>query len=456
MLSDLGLIHMNGRVYDPVLGRFLSSDSVVQDAGDSQAYNRFSYCGNNPVNAIDPSGHSWFSRALKFLRKATRDLLIGPLPQLNPLAGPINRLYQWGESHQQELEIAAIIIISIYTAGAASSFLYVGGTTAGVGGATTTVAASGILANCGLPAMVCSGLAGAAGGAVGGFVSGVGLESMNGGSIGQDLEAGLKGAEYGAISGGISGGISGLNSQFPDLNNLTPRALVSPFSDVGGKLMDGTTLSGAEWDGTDIEIIAGKGLEGAITAKLENQNVRAGFWGGIDSSLGGLAPEFGDVVSDDLAKGVLGGLSSMNMKGEGFGNGFWNAEAKAAGGQLVDKYDVINGKTSPWLKAVYGSVASGMEGGLKSKLGGTAVSLGFRTALYTSLVSSGINKLDSSFKVQSRDKFGDSSGPVGKGYALVQPKTTTNKHTHKTTTSIPLTSVNGGTWLDGANWAQLY
>jgi RHS repeat-associated protein len=64
MLSDLGLIHMNGRVYDPVLGRFLSADSVVQDPSDSQAYNRYSYCSNNPVNAIDPSGHSWLSNAL--------------------------------------------------------------------------------------------------------------------------------------------------------------------------------------------------------------------------------------------------------------------------------------------------------------------------------------------------------------------------------------------------------
>jgi RHS repeat-associated protein len=67
MLSDLGLIHMNGRVYDPVLGRFLSADSVVQAPGDSQAYNRYSYCSNNPVNAIDPSGHSWFSKLFKNL-----------------------------------------------------------------------------------------------------------------------------------------------------------------------------------------------------------------------------------------------------------------------------------------------------------------------------------------------------------------------------------------------------
>ena len=60
-LDDLGLIHMNGRVYDPLLGRFLSCDPLVQDSGDSQSYNRYSYCANNPVNYSDPSGYSFIS-----------------------------------------------------------------------------------------------------------------------------------------------------------------------------------------------------------------------------------------------------------------------------------------------------------------------------------------------------------------------------------------------------------
>ncbi len=58
MLDDFGLIHMNGRVYDPVLGRFLSADPYVQAPGNSQSYNRYSYCANNPLNATDPTGYS--------------------------------------------------------------------------------------------------------------------------------------------------------------------------------------------------------------------------------------------------------------------------------------------------------------------------------------------------------------------------------------------------------------
>jgi RHS repeat-associated protein len=59
-LYDFGLIHMNGRVFDPVLARFLSADSYVQDVGNSQCHNRYSYCVNNPLNHIDPGGEVWW------------------------------------------------------------------------------------------------------------------------------------------------------------------------------------------------------------------------------------------------------------------------------------------------------------------------------------------------------------------------------------------------------------
>ncbi|MBT3209777.1 MAG: hypothetical protein HN704_16085 [Bacteroidetes bacterium] len=55
-LSDFGLINMNGRLYDPVLGRMLSPDNYVQMPGNSQNYNRYPYCLNNPLIYTDPSG----------------------------------------------------------------------------------------------------------------------------------------------------------------------------------------------------------------------------------------------------------------------------------------------------------------------------------------------------------------------------------------------------------------
>ncbi len=56
MLDGLGLVHMNGRIYDPLLGRFLSADIVVQAPGNLQAYNRYSYVVNNPLSLVDPTG----------------------------------------------------------------------------------------------------------------------------------------------------------------------------------------------------------------------------------------------------------------------------------------------------------------------------------------------------------------------------------------------------------------
>ena len=47
---------MNGRLYDPLLNRFLSPDSFVQMPESSQGFNRYSYCLNNPLKYTDPSG----------------------------------------------------------------------------------------------------------------------------------------------------------------------------------------------------------------------------------------------------------------------------------------------------------------------------------------------------------------------------------------------------------------
>ena len=48
-----------GRFYDPVVGRFLSPDPYVQDLGNPQNFNRYSYCLNNPLKYNDPSGEFW-------------------------------------------------------------------------------------------------------------------------------------------------------------------------------------------------------------------------------------------------------------------------------------------------------------------------------------------------------------------------------------------------------------
>ena len=55
-LDRTGLIHMNGRLYDPQLGRFLSPDPIVAAPGSSQSWNSYSYVSNSPLSFVDPGG----------------------------------------------------------------------------------------------------------------------------------------------------------------------------------------------------------------------------------------------------------------------------------------------------------------------------------------------------------------------------------------------------------------
>lgn len=56
-----GIINMNARLYDPVLGRFFSPDPQIQNPFSTQGFNRYSYCGNNPVMYVDEDGEfAWF------------------------------------------------------------------------------------------------------------------------------------------------------------------------------------------------------------------------------------------------------------------------------------------------------------------------------------------------------------------------------------------------------------
>jgi RHS repeat-associated protein len=54
--QSMGLNHMNGRVQDAILGRFLSPDPHVPDPTNAQSYNRYSYVNNNPLTQVDPTG----------------------------------------------------------------------------------------------------------------------------------------------------------------------------------------------------------------------------------------------------------------------------------------------------------------------------------------------------------------------------------------------------------------
>ena len=74
-LDAFGLINMNGRLYDPMLGRMLSPDIVVQQADYTQSYNRYSYCFNNPLRFTDPSGWVCGGYCARVLKPNTHNYL---------------------------------------------------------------------------------------------------------------------------------------------------------------------------------------------------------------------------------------------------------------------------------------------------------------------------------------------------------------------------------------------
>jgi RHS repeat-associated protein len=66
------LNHMNGRVQDPLTGRFLSADPFIPDVEDTQSWNRYSYVNNNPLSYVDPSGFflkKLFKKVVRWLKK---------------------------------------------------------------------------------------------------------------------------------------------------------------------------------------------------------------------------------------------------------------------------------------------------------------------------------------------------------------------------------------------------
>ena len=66
-LTQFSLINMNGRMYDPVAGRMLSADNYVQEPYNTQSYNRYAYCVNNPLKYTDPDGDFWLLVAAALL-----------------------------------------------------------------------------------------------------------------------------------------------------------------------------------------------------------------------------------------------------------------------------------------------------------------------------------------------------------------------------------------------------
>ena len=72
-IENTKFIHMNARIYDSKLSRFISADPIVPFPYDTQAYNRYAYVKNNPLILMDPTGHGWLSDRVKVVKKKVKE-----------------------------------------------------------------------------------------------------------------------------------------------------------------------------------------------------------------------------------------------------------------------------------------------------------------------------------------------------------------------------------------------
>jgi RHS repeat-associated protein len=255
-LDEVGAIHMNGRIYDPLIGRMMSADIMVPDAGNLQAYNRYSYVINNPLSFTDPSGFCFFCDPIRELAKTAKKLSDAFSTQDMQNAG----------------KVVVIAVATYYTGGVVAGWMGYGSMAAAitVPGATFTSALA----------------VGAASGFAAGYV-GAHLYGANGQ---QAWHAGLRGAGAGAgmalggyytaglnpvagvvIRAGVSGRISEM--QGGSFNDAFRASLLTGAAAAGYKAYVGWEAS--PMSGEDQE--PGKNdfryENGKIPADWENKNV---------------------------------------------------------------------------------------------------------------------------------------------------------------------------------------
>ena len=193
-LPWFGLINMNARLYDPVLGRFLSPDPYVQMPDFTQNFNRYSYCLNNPLKYVDKDGEFWFLPAIIafVVNYATTGITKG----------------DWGlKNIGSSLVMSAVALVSygvgmgITGALAKTAILsqsFIGGISAGVAGSVTG-AMSSLMAggNIGRGALI-----GFVSGLVGNALSGINMKSIWLEGVSNVAAGGLIGGATSLVSGG--------------------------------------------------------------------------------------------------------------------------------------------------------------------------------------------------------------------------------------------------------------
>jgi RHS repeat-associated protein len=182
--DDIGFYNYGARLYDPILGRFISPDRLVQAPENPQSLNRYSYCLNNPLIYTDPSGEFW----VEFF-------IIASIV--------VSAAYGAATAHSHGMAVWEGAFIGAVTAGLAAGIGYAGGVMAS---AWATNALTWVMDTASVAYGSAVRVVGTmAGGFVGGATSGALNAGVYGGNICQSaLYGGLIGAAFaGTIQGAV-------------------------------------------------------------------------------------------------------------------------------------------------------------------------------------------------------------------------------------------------------------
>jgi len=338
------MVDMNGRVYDPVLGRFLSADPFIQDGTNLQCYNRYSYVCNNPLSLTDPTGYFSFGHFFSSIFGGIANAVSAAASAAaNAVAHYASVSAKWCSQNWRTIAVVAVVVaVSVATAGGADAtfgqLLLSGAAVGFAAGVTSTLLNGGNIGSA-----LAAGLRGAVIGVVTAAATcGIGAIAESAGSATQS--AVVEGGVQTVGSGVVQGGASVLNGgKF--LNGFYSGAASSGFTNLTEN--QGGVLSAAIVGGTTSSLNGGKFADGAVTSAFQYMFTSVSH-GIVESArqqtLEGeqsqalrdfrLDPDAPKLASNDFMPNQIGNYGSLSLEGD-----------KLTGGG-VSYYDVVGGGVS--------------------------------------------------------------------------------------------------------------
>jgi RHS repeat-associated protein len=265
-LQDFNLIHLNGRVYDPDVGRFTSPDPLNQSALDSQLYDAYSYGRNNPLRYVDPSGFDLWGTITQPFRAAGEAIGNAATAAWHGVTHFVGEAGKWlSQNWREVLIVAAAVVVTVLTAGAAA------------------------------PALGTAILSGMAGGATAGALG----AALYGGNFSDVLAGAIKGGVIGAFSGAAFYGVGTLTQGGGLLNDV---GAVAGHGAVGGARE--AVMGGNFWQGFESGALTKTStfLVPSFDSTALN-TARAAVVGGATAAIGG----------GDFANGAVTGAFSYAL-----------------------------------------------------------------------------------------------------------------------------------------------